>query len=121
MKIIITVMLLLCISFCKAQNRLKDSSGIKFSTWGIGYHDTTATVVTKWEDGRFEIRGDTLAAIKLLWKRLEESEKREAELWRFVAYAVAFTNSVPDYWKTSNNKTWLKYLAELKKLGYRIK
>lgn len=98
--------------------------GTGLSQWGTGYGDSVCAV-TKWNDGRIEIHGDTLRTIKMLIQRLEDSQKREVErevgLYKFIDISVKFLNNIPAYWKDSkNNKTWPKYYAELKKLGYKI-
>lgn len=125
MKIILFITTLFITVFCSGQDvstpPVMDSNLVSISSdIGTTYWDS-ASSVTKWSDGKFEIKGDTLSAIKLLWKRLDESEKREFELDDFVGRAVDFTNNVPDYWKNSKtNKAWKKYYAELRKQGFKI-
>lgn len=120
-KYIILTVILLCSFYCNGQ--IKSDSTIKIfhlNELDIGrtYRDTSV-IVTVWQDGRFEIQGDSLKAIKLLWKRLEESTQREMDLYKSIQSAVDFTNNVPDYWK-NNSKEWIKYQVQLKKLGYKI-
>lgn len=127
----LVTLLLACTMLCaipsNAQER-KDTITLKdlpidvplSTSWGTGFSDSTVSL-TKWDDGRIEIQGDTLKAIRLLFKKLDEANKREFDLWGFVGPAVAFTNNIPDYWKTSkNNKAWSKYYVQLKKLGFKI-
>lgn len=128
MKYLISIMLCFGFVFCKGQ---KDTSStgltscdtcIIFSAGETGttYGDSISSV-TKWSDGRFEITGDTLHAIKLLWKRLEEANNNESDLYDFVGAAVDFTNHVPDYWKSSKgNKAWLRYKKALIKQGFKV-
>ena len=120
-KAIILITLLLASYFCKAQR--EDTTYLSgISGFGTGISNDEGNVsITKWYDGRLEIHGDTLEVIKLLWERLEESNKNEMDLYDFVGKAVDFTNNVPDYWRTSkNNKAWTKYRAALIKLGFKI-
>jgi len=117
---------ILCFVYARAQTQIKrnyntiyiDTSALVTSGTGIGDSDTW---VTKWDNGTLEItKGDSLSAIKLLWLRLEESQKKNLDFYIFVHKSVKFTNTVPDYLKTSKNKEWIKYYVELKRLGYEV-
>jgi heme/copper-type cytochrome/quinol oxidase subunit 2 len=120
-RVVLALIIMLAVAYSgKCQETKPDSltgNMIKLSTWwSIGYTDSTVTV-SKGNDGVFEIKGDSIAAIKLLWKRLEECQKRESDLWTLVGKSVDFTNTIPDYLMKS--KAWYRYYAELKKHGYK--
>lgn len=70
-------------------------------------------------DGKVELQGiDSTEAIKLLFKRIEEENKKEIELYEFVNAAVDFANTVPDHFKKS--KEWAAFKKQLYKQGFRI-
>lgn len=127
---ILILLVAACVS-AKGQTFKTDTFGIKKDTskfnlsssnpgWSIGFSEGGKWVGRR-NDGTIEIRGmDSLEAIKMLWKHMDEAQKRESDLWKFVGTAVRFSNNVPDYWKSSaNNKAWADYWAALKKFGYK--
>jgi hypothetical protein len=93
---------------------------ITVSDWGSGYTDSNGVRVTKWDKAGIEIHGDTMAAIRLLLKTIDDGNKREMDLYDLISKAVDFTNQVPDYWKTSKHNTaWNKYYSALRKQGFK--
>lgn len=79
----LTLLLLLSCGQVVAQKKLPADTSKLFSVPGVrsgtGFADSLSEI-TMWDDGSLEIKGDSIHAIKLLWKRLNESNKREAKL-----------------------------------------
>lgn len=70
---------------------------------GTGYFDSTAEV-TIWNSGKIEIKGDSLAAIKMLFKALRESSKREMELEQKIFKAQDALMGLANDWKKANEQ-----------------
>lgn len=91
---------------------------------GIGIGNDAKNQITLFSDGRVEIEGDTLQAIRNIFKWVDDHQKEDAELYRendklnaFVAATVAFLNQNPTV-ITANNCNWPRLSKELKRQGY---
>lgn len=92
---------------------------ISFSDWRL---EGFISVAMMFPDSSIEIRGDTIKAIKMLFKStLDNQEKQYKELeqhYEFMEAATKWSNTVPDGYK--NSKQWKAFEAVLKKNGYRV-
>lgn len=62
---------------------------------------------------------DSLGAIKILLKNLQELQEREQQLRNALHKSVLFANTVGDYFKAS--RQWKEFVAAIKKQGYKLK
>ena len=123
-KIIIVLILLTTVSQASFSQIAISFDSSSIMRWGRSYinddiNDTVNYRITFWQDGKLEVQGDTIGAIKRLFKDLQSKDSTIESMYDFQAAAVDFTNEVPDYWKSfRNNCKWNKYNRELKKQGY---
>jgi hypothetical protein len=77
-----TLLIFLLSLSCVVQGQKDTVKPVKHMPDSIYYFDrsSNASLIAKVGDTIFVLRGDSLSAIKLLWKELELSRKREKEL-----------------------------------------
>lgn len=85
MKYIITALLFVGCGQVVAQDKLSVDSPlvttIISSGWAIGFAEKGGVSVMMNQDSAFEIKGDSMAAIKLLWDLIHEGAQRESRAW----------------------------------------
>ena len=108
--------ILLLLSFrLSAQTKLKLPASSKDSgiatlwssgpTYGsIGFREGNTSVMMSLQDGTFKISGDSLSAIKLLWKYLHEANERESRLWRQYGKSQQALIKLANDWKKANEQ-----------------
>lgn len=99
---------------CSVQGQEKKDTGkwnFSSSSSGpvsIGYVEGKTSVMMNLKDSSLHVSGpDSMAVIKLLWKQLNEANKREFKLWRM------YGKSQDDFVRLAN--AWQKANEELKK------
>jgi hypothetical protein len=116
MKKTILILLLIAAASLKSQ--------VKFSTLGF---DSMPHSIMRFdgigadEKGNIRIYGDTLTAIKFIYKRMREADSINVKLWELIGAGVKFTNNLPGYYKTlEGNCRWPAYKKQLIKNGYHV-
>lgn len=83
--ILITLAILFTLTFLTLSATAQDTTQPAFtvisSGWSMGYNEKGVRVMIN-QDSVFEIEGDSLGAIKLLWAKIEEGSEREERAWR---------------------------------------
>jgi hypothetical protein len=70
----------------------------------IGFSEGKASVMMNMEDSSLRISGDSMAVIKLLWKRLYEATDRESKLWRMYGKSQDALVRLANDWKRANEQ-----------------
>lgn len=85
-------------------------------SYATGYGESSNYIMER-SDGTIEVVGDSLTAIKMLFKELKKIVKERENAEIALNKSVQWSNTVSYYFK--KNKQWTEYLKSIRKQGYK--